>query len=171
MLTASDDGTACIWDAASGRQRGEALAHRSSPASSAMVRAAAFSPDGSLIATGDHTGAIRLWSAETGQLLRPPDSVRGSTTSIHFSPTGDLIAASFGAPANVVRLWNTTSGALLWERKHDEMVRGLAERETGCVGQQRRDARRELRVRVEARPDGGAADRELLEPARRLPKA
>ena len=56
ILTWSDDKTARLWDAASGKQSGSAL-HASA------VRGAVFSGDGSRILTWSEDMTARLWDA------------------------------------------------------------------------------------------------------------
>ena len=55
VVTASDDGTARIWDAASGRS----LLTISRPHA---VSSAAFSPDGKLVVTASDDGTARIWA-------------------------------------------------------------------------------------------------------------
>ena len=54
IVTASDDKTARLWDAAAGREL-QRLKHDSS------VRAASFSPDGRTVVTASSDGTARLW--------------------------------------------------------------------------------------------------------------
>src|SRR5262249_42832752 len=58
----------------------------------ARVEAVAFSPDGSLCATGDNAGHVRTWSVAArqpfGPLLRRDDPVR----ALRFSPDSKLLA-------------------------------------------------------------------------------
>jgi WD40 repeat protein len=62
VLTASRDGTARVWNAASGQPVTDPLVHGD------MVRYAEFSPDGQRVVTasGDHTA--RLWSVSPGSV-------------------------------------------------------------------------------------------------------
>ncbi len=62
LLTISDDRTARVWDAASGQEILQLAGHPG------WVWAAAYSPDGSRIATVSETEAM-LWDAESGQKL------------------------------------------------------------------------------------------------------
>lgn len=61
-MTASFDGTALVWDAASGELVAEIAAE-----DSGRISSAAFSPDGELVATGTESGEVHLWDAQTGQ--------------------------------------------------------------------------------------------------------
>src|SRR5262249_17834784 len=73
IATASFDGTARIWDAATGPPRGAPLRHeRLVPGSPDSVLSVAFAPDGRTVLTGGHDFAARLWDAATGRPLGPP---------------------------------------------------------------------------------------------------
>src|SRR5262249_18551994 len=67
ILTGSNDKTARLWDAATGRPLGLPLVN-----SAGGVRSAAFSPDGRTILTGSVESVARLWDAATGQPIGPP---------------------------------------------------------------------------------------------------
>ncbi|HUF39251.1 MAG TPA: WD40 repeat domain-containing protein [Anaerolineales bacterium] len=65
--------------------------------------ALAFSPDGSLLVTGDSNGGVQIWDVETGERLA---DLRGHTlaiTAIAFSPDGTAIATS--SRDGTVRVW------------------------------------------------------------------
>lgn len=69
------------------------------------VRAVAYSPDGSLLATGDLLGAITLWNSDTGQptgtdLYDAPDDVR----ALAFSPDGRWLVSGGGFGA--ITVWD-----------------------------------------------------------------
>src|SRR5262249_37628311 len=57
VLTGSDDGTARLWDARSGKPLGLPLQHEG------PVSAVAFSPDGQSVLTGSFDGTAQLWDA------------------------------------------------------------------------------------------------------------
>ncbi|MGC3967775.1 MAG: WD40 repeat domain-containing serine/threonine-protein kinase [Pirellulales bacterium] len=66
IVTASFDGTARLWNAATSEPLGEPMSH------DAEVSWAEFSPDGRTIATVSKDRAVRFWTAETGQSARAP---------------------------------------------------------------------------------------------------
>lgn len=58
-----------------------------------LVLAAAFSPDGKMVAsTGGYNGEITLWSAETGQVIRELAGAGRTVWSVGFGPDGRSIA-------------------------------------------------------------------------------
>jgi WD40 repeat protein len=90
------------------------------------VEAAAFSPDGLVVVTGDSAGVIRAWDGDTGELIRIIDDLQGTATSVGFSPDGERIVAGFGAPENGVRVWKSEGGEGLWTGSHRRPVRTVA---------------------------------------------
>lgn len=80
VLSASDDGTARIWDAESGEQL-LSLTNAGNP-----VRSASWSPDDSLIATAGTNHELRVWDAESGlEILRQsgPDAAVAFSDDLH----------------------------------------------------------------------------------------
>src|SRR5262249_46194292 len=65
LVTAGDDQTARVWDAATGRPLTPPLRHRS------RVADACFSADGNFVVTASKEGG-RVWDAATGRLLTVP---------------------------------------------------------------------------------------------------
>jgi hypothetical protein len=63
VVTASDDYTARVWDAATGQPVGVPLQHKNS------VNAAAFSPDGRRVVTASDDDTARVWDAATGEVI------------------------------------------------------------------------------------------------------
>ena len=57
VVTASDDKTARLWDAASGKPIGEPMKHEGD------VNSAQFSPDGQRVVTASQDNTARLWDA------------------------------------------------------------------------------------------------------------
>ena len=63
LVTASGDGTARLWDAASGKEL-QRFKHNG------PVRAASFSPDANMVVTASEDGTARLWDAASGKELQ-----------------------------------------------------------------------------------------------------
>jgi WD40 repeat protein len=71
------------------------------------VRALAYSPDGSRIATGSRDRTAKLWDAETGTELTTLTTPSG-VAWVAFSPDGSRIAT--GGADGVTRIWSTETG-------------------------------------------------------------
>ena len=87
---------------------GADLAHCVFTESLGNVLAAAFSPNGQWLATGDTDCQVRVWDAQTGQLLLVCRGHDNWVRAVAYSPTGQLIA-SCGADQSI-RLWNSADG-------------------------------------------------------------
>ncbi len=87
VITGSEDGTARLWDASTGRPLGPPLTHQGA------VRAVAFSPDGKTVITGSRDGTARLWDVATE--LLPDDLERVANwvevlTGLTLDETGSI---------------------------------------------------------------------------------
>ncbi|WP_406840712.1 NB-ARC domain-containing protein [Streptomyces sp. AHU1] len=85
--------------------------------SSGEVRAVAFSPDGTVLATVGDDRRVRLWNPATGVALRTLTGHGGRIKAVAFSPDGALLAT---ADDNRVRVWNSATGATLRTLKGHE---------------------------------------------------
>jgi WD40 repeat protein len=94
-----------------------------------MVMGAAFSPDGTLIATTGWDDAVKLWDAATGELRHTFPWSLGQPFGVAFSPDGKRIAVAGGQadrPGGVV-VWDMMSGERLHTlRAHVGMAPNLA---------------------------------------------
>jgi len=68
-----------------------------------------FSPDGSLIASGDEHYFMRIWDAETGKLIKEREHDSG-LDGIAWSPDGKWVAS--GSEAGELWLWDTRKFSL-----------------------------------------------------------
>jgi len=115
IATASQDGTAKIWDAFTGKELLTLSSHIGS------VNGVAFSPDGKLIATASDDQTVKVWDAATGTELL---TLSGHTALIYrvaFSPDGThLVTASTD---NSAKVWDITTGRELFTLSgHDAPV-------------------------------------------------
>lgn len=107
-----------LWDVATAQQIMVLQGHAS------WVVGLAFSPDGTMLASGAQDGTVRLWEVATSrevQMLLAPGQVR----SVAFSPDGALVAAGLGDGS--VHLWRTATGEELAPLAgHAQEVKGVA---------------------------------------------
>lgn len=72
----------------------------------------AFSPDGQILAVGDHYyGAVRLWSTANGSLIRTLQGADDHVPDLAFSPDGQTLAMA--QYFNKVLVWRISNGTLL----------------------------------------------------------
>jgi WD40 repeat protein len=102
IATASEDHTARLWDADTGKPLGEPMKHDGG------VRAVTFSPDGTKIATASEDHIARLWDAATGKSLGEPMKHDKSVNAVAFSPDGMRVATA--SDDKTARLWDTATG-------------------------------------------------------------
>jgi WD40 repeat protein len=125
LVTASEDGTARIWDSRNGRELVVLRGHEGA------VRQAAYSPDGSRIVTAAEDGTARIWDSENGQELLVlldnvdhddgDDSDDGVTSAI-YSPDGNFVIT---AGERFIRVWDAASGRLNEATTPGEVLRIL----------------------------------------------
>ncbi|HBE17142.1 MAG TPA: hypothetical protein DEG17_23810 [Cyanobacteria bacterium UBA11149] len=83
------------------------------------VQEIAFSPDGSIIASGSNDNKVKLWNLE-GKLFSTLEHTEGIPHDIEFSPDGKIIASA-SQSNNVVKIWNL-EGKLLAILKHTDNI-------------------------------------------------
>ena len=71
-MTASEDKTARLWDAASGKPIGEPMKHEDT------VSSAQFSPDGQRVVTASGDKTARLWDAASGKPIGEPMNMKAA---------------------------------------------------------------------------------------------
>ncbi|MDX3539728.1 hypothetical protein PV721_36490 [Streptomyces sp. MB09-01] len=103
LATGSADGTARLWDTATGTPRATLRGHPDEVAS------VAFSPDGRTLATASADGA-RLWDTATGKARATLHASTGGVFSLAFSPDSSTLATAGGD--GITQLWNTASRAV-----------------------------------------------------------
>lgn len=106
VVTASEDKTAKVWDASSGREL-VSLVHP------VPVRSAAFSPNGRYVVTASADLLARVWETSSGKLVNTLQGHRASVRSAAFSPDGKyIVTTSFD---NTARVWAASTGVSIAE--------------------------------------------------------
>ncbi|MFD8006645.1 caspase, EACC1-associated type [Streptomyces mirabilis] len=72
-----------------------------------VVRALAYSPDGTLLAAGGNASDVKLWDVATKSKLFDFRGPKSSILSVAFNPNGKILAA--GSADGSIWLWDTTT--------------------------------------------------------------
>jgi len=108
VLSTSEDGTARMWDAATGGLLLKLAGHEGAVAS------AAFSPDGARVATASRDGTARVWDGSTGKVLLTLAHKKPLAWAV-FSPDGtQLLTVSepdeVTCDIDLVSVWDAATG-------------------------------------------------------------
>ncbi len=122
VATACGDGTAQVWDIATGTPRCAPLRYVN-PLSGKpdAVSRVAYSPDGRLVVTGAD-GRAQLWDASTGTTVGKPMEFRGTVWATAFSPDGKTILTA----GDRARLWEAATQKSIWVTMDAEPITGVA---------------------------------------------
>jgi WD40 repeat protein len=127
LATGGSEGKVLLWDTHTGRQLGPPLAGHASP-----VGAAAFSPDGHVLATVD--GEAILWDVASHKQIGTALPTRSpGPHALAFLPTGGQLAAA--SPSGRVLVWDvdpaawrahacTVAGRTLTRQEWEELLPG-----------------------------------------------
>jgi tetratricopeptide (TPR) repeat protein len=111
VVTASADGTARVWEAASGKHMGKPLLHQDE------VIGAVFSPDGRWVVTNSRDKTARAWETTSGNPVGKPMQHRSEVSSASFSPDGRWVVT---ASAGTARVWEAASGQAVGQAMRHE---------------------------------------------------
>jgi len=119
LASGSDDRTAKLWEARSGKLLRTLKGHRD------VVFSVAFDLESRTLASGSNDGTVKLWDARSGKLLRTLQGHRDAIRSVAFDPRGETLAT--GSDDSTVKLWDARSGKLLRTLKgHEQFVLSVA---------------------------------------------
>jgi WD40 repeat protein/DNA-binding SARP family transcriptional activator len=110
IATASDDGTAIVWDGRTGERLATLSGHEEA------VSNLSWSPSGNAIATTSDDGTAGIWVAATGAGLFTLSGHEGPVLAVDWSPSGDrVVTASYDSTA---RVWDSATGKELLALAH-----------------------------------------------------
>lgn len=98
LVTGGGDGTARIWDAASGRELAVLRPH------GGWVASVAFAPSGDRLITSASDGRVRIWDPATGKLLRNIAGFGKGPVALAFVPAAGTTLLAGGADGRLQRL-------------------------------------------------------------------
>ncbi len=102
IVTASDDGTAKIWDATNGKLLFTLSGH------TGAVNYAAFSPDGKRVATSSTDSTAKIWDATTGDLIWTLTGHKANVIRVTWE--GDNTRVATASADNTVKIWDANTG-------------------------------------------------------------
>jgi WD40 repeat protein len=119
LATVGADGTAKVWDVASGKLKVSMNGH------AWPVYGAAFDPGGACLATAGGDSTVRIWNLSDGRQLSELTGHEGIVTCVAYSPKGDfLVTAGEDATA---RIWDLSTKKVHLElRGHRLPIRAVA---------------------------------------------
>jgi WD40 repeat protein/tRNA A-37 threonylcarbamoyl transferase component Bud32 len=108
-----------LWDVATRKEEATLVGHTHS------ITSLAFSPDGTMIATGSGDQTVKLWDVKSRKEKRTLQGHRGRVTSVAFSHNGKVVAS--GSEDTTLKTWDRDTGReLATLRGHTEAVNALA---------------------------------------------
>lgn len=130
VLTASDDGTAILWDTTTWKAlpplKPRKLSSVQKDTETSMedetvsILDAAFDPDETKVVTGHQDGSIQLWEIATGKNLQVIHAHKGGVLSVAFSAGGNLIVT--GSSDETAALWTLDGKNVVSFNKHTGYV-------------------------------------------------
>jgi WD40 repeat protein len=109
LATGGMDGTARVWDAATGQQLLEITGHAN------LIDCVTWSPDGQRLATSGGDASTKVWDAADGQELVALQGPTGGGPSVSWSPDGQRLAT--GSMDGTAKVWDATDGRELLNLK------------------------------------------------------
>lgn len=76
----------------------------------AWIWSAAFSPNGGLLASGDHNGIVRIWNVQQRRIIAQLEGHTAAVGSLKFSPDSRTLVS--GGNDDLINLWDVSN----WER-------------------------------------------------------
>lgn len=120
LASSNQRGIMRLWDPKTGKQLrplvrfGLTLTDKKLPTlthPTSWIEALAFSPDGSILVSGNHDGAIQMWRVENGRLLSTIEAHTEAIRALTFSRNGTVLMS--GDWAGTFHAWDASTGEQL----------------------------------------------------------
>jgi WD40 repeat protein len=102
VVTSGFDGTARLWDIATGQSTAVLSGHEG------RVNSASFSPDGTKVITAGEDGTAHLWDVASGKSIAVLSGHKGWVSSASFGPDGTKVVTA--GEDGTAHLWDVASG-------------------------------------------------------------
>jgi WD40 repeat protein len=106
LVSASDDGTAQLWDVATGRALKVFKGHEG------HVKSVVLDSEGKLLLTGGSDATVRLWDVATGMLLRTFRKHAEPVVVAVFAPAQQTLSSSRDAVVQPWKIWRAQPGGV-----------------------------------------------------------
>jgi len=127
FATASNDGTARLWDGRTGTLLAKLDGH------TRRVPLLEWSPDGTRLATGSEDQTARIWDGRTGKEVATLKGHDGMVVGLAWSPDGTRLA-TLGTMSWVIEPWDRRHGEpKLWDAREGTLVATLEGHWTSAV--------------------------------------
>ncbi|KIM25035.1 hypothetical protein M408DRAFT_226597 [Serendipita vermifera MAFF 305830] len=129
IVSGSKDGTILLWEVESAKVTREAsreTIQKQVWGRRGSVHAISFSPDGRRVVSGSLYGTIRVWDAETGEMItESPKEHTDAVNSVKFSPDGRRVIS--GSEDSTIRVWDAETGEMITEspKEHTDAVNSV----------------------------------------------
>lgn len=90
VASGSSDGSIKCWDPTTGEERAELVVENARDPISEVV----FSPDGTMLASSDWGGRVRIWRVRSGRLVAEHQVSEGRVWAVAFNVDGSMVAAA-----------------------------------------------------------------------------
>jgi WD40 repeat protein len=128
LVTASMDGTARLWDTATGKETLVLRGHEG------IVTSAVYSSDGRIVVTASDDKTARIWDVATGREIAVLRGHKDAVQLAVFSPDGGSVvttsyndADTLGTVENAARVWDAATGKeVAIMRGHDTVISSAA---------------------------------------------
>ncbi|MFE3459371.1 protein kinase [Nocardiopsis aegyptia] len=126
LATGGTDGTARVWDVATGDELATLEGHTD------WIRSVDFNTDGTLLATGSDDRTARVWDIEAGESTATLEGHTDWVRSVDFHPDGTTLAT--GGDDRTARVWDIASGDETASMEgHTDWIRTVAFNADGTV--------------------------------------
>jgi eukaryotic-like serine/threonine-protein kinase len=118
LATASNDGTAKVWNLGDGKELFTLKGH------TGPVASIAYSADGKLIATGGDDKTVKLWNADDGKEIKTLKGPARRVGTVAFTKDGKYLAG--GSQDGTITIWEVATGKDIHVLKAEEGVLAVA---------------------------------------------